>query len=123
MIDAAMAAAALLAPLERGPLADNTMFAEWKTLRNRISKRADRRNEMAHFAMHMDASKKPGHRFYLAPNMINVNALIRHAGKPPTRNICMLIAQGNSFQKLGKDLQNFYSKWAGQEAWPFAASL
>jgi hypothetical protein len=50
MIDSAMTTVALLSPFERGPDADKSMF----TLRNRAGKRADRRNDMAHFAMHMD---------------------------------------------------------------------
>jgi hypothetical protein len=93
------------------------------TLRNRAGKRADRRNDMAHFAMHMDQTKGPGYRCYLAPNIISMNAFMKRLGRPLARNICMIIAQGNSFQKLGDDIRAFYSKWASQGAWPFVASL
>jgi hypothetical protein len=123
MLDAAMAAASVIFPLERSPWADKSIFSEWNALRNRTSKRADRRNEIAHFAMHIEPMNPPGRRCFLAPNVMNVNSIIKYEGTPPTRNICMIMAIGNSFENLANDLQEFYSKWVAQEVWPFATSM
>jgi hypothetical protein len=111
MTHAALNTIAFMSAFERLPGEPSPMFVAWGPLRNRASRRADARNEMAHFAMHVDDAKKPGYRCYLAPNFFNVNAIIRYAGKPPTRNTCALIARGNSFDKLGVQLLAFYLTW------------
>lgn len=114
MVDSALATIAFLSAFHRMPGEASPMYADWTPLKNRASRRADRRNEMAHFAMHLDETRKPGYRCYLAPNVINVNAMIRYAGKPPKRYTCNVIAQGNSFDKLAFDLQMFYISWLSE---------
>ena len=96
---------------DRQPGTENPMLAEWSPLNNRARRRADRRNDLAHFAMHLDDTRNPGYRWYLSPNIIDMRALIRHGGKPPERHACMIMAQGNSFEKLGTDLILFCLKW------------
>jgi hypothetical protein len=104
MIDAALATRAFMSAPDR------ETYSEWRTLKNRAAKRADRRNEMAHFALDVADTARTGHRCYLAPNKINVEALVRHQGKPPRRTICAITAYGSAFQKMGDDLQAFYSR-------------
>jgi hypothetical protein len=111
MTHAALTAINFMSAFGRPPGQESPMLMAWGPLRNRASRRADSRNEMAHFAMHVDPDGKPGYRCYLAPNVINVNALIRHGGRPPRRNTCILMARGNSFEKLAMQLQAFYLNW------------
>jgi hypothetical protein len=114
MIDSAIVAKAFWSAFERPAGQESPMYAAWRPLKHKLDKRIDRRNEMAHFAMHTDDKKKPGHRCYLAPNVLNVKALIKHAGKPPTRNTCALILHGNSFETLAWNLQSFYTLWVAR---------
>jgi hypothetical protein len=98
MVDTAFKTAAFMSPRE------SALLPEWKTLRNRISKRSDRRNELAHFSMIRSESRKPGYRFHLSPNAINVNAAIRHNFRPPMLNVGVITASGNAFEKVAMDI-------------------
>jgi hypothetical protein len=118
MTSAAFEMKAFLGAADRPPGVMDAMFEAWTPLKNRAHKRSLRRNELAHFAMSVDDRKKPGYRYTLRPSLVDMRALMQHGGNPPERNICSIIAQGNSFQKLGLDLMEFYLNRLG----PFAGS-
>ena len=84
---------------------------EWRPLHNRAIRRAKRRNELAHFALTLDEKRKPGQRYYLSPNIINLRSWMLSAGKPPERDIKWIVVAGNCFEKLGNDLTFFCLKW------------
>lgn len=111
MTSTAIEMLAFLSTFERPPGTESPMLMEWTTLRTRCEKRSGRRNELAHFAMERDDKRKPGYRYRLQPNIIDMRAWMKHGGKPPQRTLCSIIAQGNSFQKLGSDLMAFFLRW------------
>jgi hypothetical protein len=90
---------------------DLKMLEAWHPLFNRASRRAKRRNELAHFQMHYDWNRKPGRRYYLRPNTMDMRAWMKFAGHPPERDTCLIRATGQSFEKLGLDLTAFFLKW------------
>jgi hypothetical protein len=86
---------------------------EWNTLHNRAQRRAKRRNELVHFMIIVDHTRKVGQRCYLRPNVSDFRALMKmcKAGHTIERNARMIEATGNSFQKLGDDLIAFWQKY------------
>jgi hypothetical protein len=87
-------------------------LADWNPLKNRATRRNDRRNELAHFGVVFNPSGKPGYRYRLQPNIWNMREHQRYAGRsPPTRTVCQIRAVGQSFLKLSMDLRSFYLKW------------
>jgi len=84
-------------------------LAEWDPLKNRASRRNERRNELAHFGIVFDPKAKPGNRYRLQPNIWNIREHQRWAGRsPPVRTVCQIHAVGQSFLKLCVDLRRFY---------------
>jgi len=84
-------------------------LAEWSPLKNRASRRNDRRNELAHFGVVFDPKAKPGDRYRLQPSIWNMREHQRWAGSsPPTRTVREIHAVGQSFLKLSMDLRRFY---------------
>jgi hypothetical protein len=46
----------------------------WNPLYNKASRRAKRRNQLAHFSLLVDASKRPGYRLHLQPSLYDTRA-------------------------------------------------
>ena len=85
--------------------------AEWSPLHNRASRRNDRRNQLAHFMVAYDPTRKPGYRYHLRPNIFDARALLKWGDHPPVLNTCQLMASGASFSKLARDLGSFHRRW------------
>ena len=84
-------------------------LAEWNTLKNKASRRNNRRNEIVHFAVVFDPNRKPGYRYRLQPQFWNLREQQRWAARsPPVRSICQIRAVGQSFLTLCMDLRRFY---------------
>ncbi len=84
-------------------------LAEWDPLKNRASRRNERRNELPHFGIVFDPKAKPGYRCRLQPNIWNMREHQRWAGRsPPARTVCQIRAVGQSFLTLSADLRRFY---------------
>jgi hypothetical protein len=80
-------------------------LAKWQTLFNRCSKRARRRNQLAHFGLMVDPKRRPGYRYHLRPSIFDLSGLYKRRRRPPELNTCQIIAVGNSFSTLAQELQ------------------
>jgi hypothetical protein len=83
MVEAALATKVFLERKIDDKAEDNPRYTAWRNLKNRLGKRADRRNEFVHFSLHVEEDNPPGSRFYLSPSAMDVNALIKERGKSP----------------------------------------
>jgi hypothetical protein len=93
-------------------LASTPYLAEWNALRNKASRRNDRRNHIAHFSMAIDLSRRPGYRYHLKPNFFDFRAAHKWGDHPPTINRCQLVAIGRSFATLSTQFRDFARKVA-----------
>lgn len=95
------------------PIAAPHLWTQWIPLHNRASRRNDRRNELAHFAVIADPKAKPGYRFHLQPSPLNARATLRWGWNPPRRNVCQLKALAAAFSTLGDDMRTFWRALSG----------
>lgn len=80
---------------------------EWKSLHNRIGKRAKERNELVHFIVGQISPPKKGFRIFLFPNFLDPASPIKHKGKDIAYNYEEITRRGASFDALAKDLNGF----------------
>ena len=94
------------------------LWNEWSPLFNRAGRRNKRRNQLAHFMLAYDGSKRPGYRFHIRPSAFDRRTEYRWGTKPPEINGCQLTAMGNSFSKLAADMRRFVIRSAALPLWP-----
>lgn len=76
----------------------------WRPLYAKCSKRYKRRNQLAHFHLFADETRRSGYRLHLAPSIFDGRAIQRWQNKAPRFNGCQIIAIGNSFSTLATSL-------------------
>jgi hypothetical protein len=96
----------------RSAIGATPLWNEWTPIRNRASKRNDRRNQLAHFMLAFDGSKRAGYRFHIRPSAFDRRVAHKWGTKPPEINGCQLTATGNSFDKLAFDLRQLARRCA-----------
>jgi hypothetical protein len=79
-------------------------LANWQPLFNRCAKRAKRRNQLAHFTLVVDPNRRAGYRCHLRPSIFDAGLIYRRK-RPPDLSGCQIIAIGNSFSTLARELR------------------
>jgi hypothetical protein len=76
----------------------------WKPPYAKCLKRYKRRNQLAHFHLFTDHAKRSGYRILLSPSIFDGRAIQRWENKTPKLNGCQIVAIGNSFSTLSRNL-------------------
>jgi hypothetical protein len=92
---------------EKFRVPNSTIIPEWNALYNRAGRRNGRRNQLVHFAVLHSPANRPGYRYHLTPNIPDLRAFAKWGSKPPTLNLCQILASASSFTKLSGDLRHF----------------
>jgi len=70
-------------------------LADWNPLKNKASRRNDRRNELAHFGVVFDPKGKPGYRYRLQPHIWNMREHLD--ARPPFEAFAKFALSDNLF--------------------------
>lgn len=94
---------------------DPQLHEEWNNLRNRLARRNDKRNRLAHFAISCSSENSSGHRVHLRPNVADMRAAFRWKGEPPKIFQSDLVTIGMSFDEVASALKHFRERWFGDK--------
>ncbi|MDE2005238.1 MAG: hypothetical protein KGI51_01625 [Rhodospirillales bacterium] len=98
------------AAVEFAALGEPEALKGWSALRNRVGKKTNRRNDIAHAAVWiLFHEKRRERKIYLGPNAMDTRGATRKGGSQDTEPLTLkrLQAYENDFRELAADLLNF----------------